>query len=98
MRANVSPAKVERAGKAIHQVQKVCEVFEKQTTRHLSSDTHPYPSFGKDFSTTLKCLLDEQVFKKESNWSYPSFSIDKNILALSAQRICKRRLKDHFLK
>ena len=94
MGANVSPSRVERAGRAIHQVQKLCEVFERQTARRLTSDTHsdthPYPSFGKDFSAVFKCLLDEQVFKKIPDRFYPSFSFNKSIFAISTKELNKK--------
>ncbi len=87
MGANVSPKRVEGAGKAIHQVQKVCQVFEKHIARRVRSDTHPYPSFGKDFSTLLKCVIEEQVFKKVPDRFYPSFSFNKSIFAITNKGI-----------
>ncbi len=62
MKANVNPTMIQKAGKAIASVHHVCQQFELQTSSHVRSDHHPYPSFGKDFETILKALEDEKVF------------------------------------
>ena len=92
MGANVSAARIERAGRAIHQVHKVCEVFESQTARRSTSDKHPYPAFGKDFHTVFKCIIDEEVFqKKATSRQYPSFSFRKNLLrAVHREELIKK--------
>ena len=92
MGANISASRIERAGRAIHQVHKVCEVFESQTARRLTSDKHPYPSFGKDFSTVFKCIIDEEVFKKKATGRrYPSFSFKNNLMkSVSRKELVKK--------
>ena len=60
--ANITPKSVEKAGKSIKVVEQVCTAFEDQTSSYHSSDSHPYPAFGKDFVTVLKELEDQSVF------------------------------------
>ena len=62
MRANVNPSSIQKAGKSIASVYRVCQQFELQTSSQVHSDHHPYPSFGKDFDTTLKALEEQNVF------------------------------------
>lgn len=73
MRANVNPTTIQKAGKAIASVQRVCQQFELQTCNQLHSDHHPYPSFGKDFETALKALEKENVFVPVSVRQHSSF-------------------------
>ena len=49
MGANVNAKKVEKAGKSLATVHRVCQAFEEQTSVRKRSDHHPIPSFGKDF-------------------------------------------------
>ena len=60
--ANVTPKAMQKAGKVIAPVQKVCQAFEQQTATYLHSDHHSVPSFGKDFDAVLKVLVEEEVF------------------------------------
>lgn len=73
MRANVNPTTIQKAGKAIASVQRVCQQFELQTCNQLHSDCHPYPSFGKDFESALKALEEENVFVPVSVRQHSSF-------------------------
>ena len=74
MKANVNPTTIQKAGKAIASVHHVCQQFELQTCNHVHSDHHPYPSFGKDFETTLKVLEEENVFVPLSVRQHNSFT------------------------
>lgn len=62
MGANVSPTAIQKSGKAVASLNHVCQQFELQTTSHVRSHNHLYPSFGKDFVSTTKALEDESVF------------------------------------
>ena len=62
MGANINPKAIQKAGRSISSVQRVCEVFERQTASSQHSDHHPIPAFGKDFETVLKVLEEEKVF------------------------------------
>ena len=70
MGANVNPTSIQKAGKAVHDV---CQQFELQTSSYARSDHHPYPSFSKDFDTTLEALEDENVFFPGSVRQHNSF-------------------------
>ena len=82
MGANISPSRVQKAGKSIASVQRVCQTFEKQTARQIHSDKHPYPNFGKDFHTILKVLKDENVFTSVPGRHYPSFKFKKGLIKM----------------
>ena len=82
MGANVKPATIVKAGKAISSVHHVCKVFEEQTTGHSPSDRHPFPAFGKDFHTVLTLLDEEKVFSKTPGRAYPSFKLKKGTLEM----------------
>ena len=73
MGANIKPARIQKAGKAIATIQHVCQVFEEQTTGKRHSDHHSFPSFGKYFESILKALQDENVFVKVSGRQHPTF-------------------------
>lgn len=62
MGANIKPVTIQRAGRAIGSVHRICLAFEEATTGHSHSDKHPFPSFGKDFETISKLLREEKVF------------------------------------
>lgn len=82
MGANVRPAAIVKAGKAIASVHRICQVFEEQTTAHSHSDRHPCPAFGKDFHTVRNLLDEEKVFNKTSGRTYPSFKLKKGALEM----------------
>ena len=73
MKSNVNSTTIEKAGKAIASVNHVCQQFELHTSKHVHSDHHPYPSFGKDFEITLQALEEEQVFLPLSVRKHTSF-------------------------
>ena len=74
MGANVNPITIQKAGKALAPVHQVCQQFELQTSNQVHSDHHPYPTFGKDFETTLQALEEENVFVPVSIRQHSSFS------------------------
>ena len=80
MGANIKPATIERAGKAIATVHRICLAFEEDTTGHRRSDKHPFPSFGKDFETVCKVLREEKVFIVTAGRQYPSFTLKKGLM------------------
>ena len=73
--ANVNPKSNQKVGKSIGVVQHSrCKIFEWQTSHFNISDSHPYPSFGKDFNSILNVLEEENVFvtgckRKQVFWS-----------------------------
>ena len=91
MGTNKSPARVQRAGKSIQFVHNVCETFEKQTAKRQHSDHHPYPSFGKDFQTVIKVLLEENVFTKVQGRQHSTFKFQKGLMeALSRKELAAK--------
>ena len=64
--ANIKANAVEKAGKSIGVVHTVCKVFEQQTSSSRMSDSHSYPAYGKDYTTVLKVLQEEDVFTTSS--------------------------------
>lgn len=91
MGANVNPAAIQKAGKAIASVHHVCEAFEQQTPSHGHSDHHPYPSFGKDFMTVLKVLKEENVFVPVSMRHHCSFNLKCGLMEkLSKKELLKK--------
>ena len=88
--ANIKPSSVERAGKCIGPVHHICEVFEDQTSNQHASNKHPYPDFGKDLSTILTVLKDENVFVP-SRREHKSFNFKSGILhKLSRKELLKK--------
>ncbi len=71
--ANITPKAVEKAGKSIRVIEQACKAFEEQTSSYHSSDHHPYPAFGKDFSTVLKELEDQSVFVPQCSRQHSTF-------------------------
>ena len=93
MGANISAARVKRAGKAIASVQSVCQTFEKQTSIQIHSDHHPHPSFGKDFYTIFKVLQEENVFGVLPGREYPTFKFTKRILETLTRTQLKQKVE-----
>lgn len=85
MGSNVSPKKIQKAGETIQSIQTVCESFEKQTSQ-VHSGTHPYPSFGKDYETVLKSLVEKDVFSIQPGRSHPSFTFKKSIFNVKSKQ------------
>lgn len=80
MGANVKPVTIERAGKAIASVHRICLGFEEDTTGYRHSEKHPFPSFGKDYETVSKLLREEKVFTLTAGRRYPSFTLKKGLM------------------
>ena len=85
MGSNVTPFKIQKAGESLQTIQNVCEAFEKQTTKQVSGDKHPYPSFGKDFCTVLGALVNNKVFENIPKRSHPSFKFKKSIIQINTK-------------
>ena len=64
--------------------------MEKCSGSTSSSDIHNIPSFGKDFETVLKLLIDENVMEPQQGRFHPSFTFEKGILL--------HYMKDELLK
>ena len=92
MGANITPKAIVQAGKSIAAVHSVCREFEQETCSGStsSSDIHNIPSFGKDFETVLKLLIDENVMEPQQGRFHPSFTFKKGIL--------QHYMKDELLK
>lgn len=91
MGANVNAASIEKAGKAIAAVHRVCQVFERQTAPHQHSDHHPIPSFGEDFNKVLELLEEEQVFVPVSSRAHKSFKFSCGLMEnQSIQQLAKK--------
>ncbi len=82
MCSNVSPDKIQRAGKTLQPIQTVCEAFEKETTNEIQSDRHPYPSFEKDFKLIFDTLIKNKVFSNVPGRNHPSY---KSIFKLNSR-------------
>ena len=80
MGANVTPATIQKAGKAIAPVQHVCQIFEQQTARYQHSDHHTAPKFGKDFKTVLSVLENEQVFVHRGQRKHFSYQFNTTLM------------------
>lgn len=91
MGSSITLARVRRAGQSIQFVHKVCETFEKQTAKRQHSDHHPYPSFGKDFQTVIKVLLEENVFTEVQVRQHSTFKFRKGLIeALSRKELAAK--------
>jgi len=63
MGANASPESIQKAGKSIAAVQWICDIFKNQTSSKKHSNSHLIPDFGRDFTTILEVLEEEEVFR-----------------------------------
>ena len=73
MGANVLLTTILQAGKAIASVHHVCQQFKLQTSNQVHFHHHPYPSFGKDFTTVVDSLEEENVLVPASVRQHNSF-------------------------
>lgn len=73
MGANMSPNSIKKAGKAIAPVHHVCQVFEQQTAPYQQSGHHAIAKFGRDFSSALDVLENEQVFVNKGKRKHLSY-------------------------
>ena len=89
LRANIKPSTVEKAGKCIGVVQHICQAFEQQTSKYLSSDHHSFPAFGNDFITVLKELEECSVFIPQCKRKHASFSIEHGLM----EKLSKKDLR-----
>ena len=80
MGANVKPASIQKAGKALAPVYNICQRFELQTSRSIQSHHHPVPKFGKDFETVLKLLDEEKVFVPMTGRQHDSFRFNSGLM------------------
>jgi L1 cell adhesion molecule like protein len=89
--ANIKPKSIERAGKCVGVVQNVCLSFERQTASLHSSDHHPIPALGKDFSTVLKVLEEESIFVPRCERKHASFDMKKTLLnKFTRKQLCSK--------
>ena len=75
-----------KAGKSIAAVQQVCHTFEEQTSPSSPSDHHPYSHFGKDFSTVLSILEEENVFVAACKRNHETFNLKCGLLESHQKR------------
>ena len=80
MGANVKPASIQKAGKALAPVYNICQRFELQTSRSIQSHHHPVPKFGKDFETVVKLLDEEKVFVPMTGRQHDSFRFNSGLM------------------
>ena len=73
--ANVNPKLIQKAGKTIGVVLHICKIFEGQTSHFNISDSHPHPSFGKDFNSVLNVLEEESVFVTGCKRQHSTFGL-----------------------
>ena len=78
--ANINPKAVQKGGRSIGVVQRICETFEKQTSHYHTSGRHPTPKFGKDFCTILNLLEEENVFVPTCKRKHNSFDFNKGLM------------------
>ena len=93
MGANVNPATILKAGKAIASVHHVCQQFELQTSNKVHTDYHPYPRFGQDFATTLEALEEENVFVPASARQHNSFNFNCGLMETLKKSILLKKVE-----
>ena len=96
--ANINPKAVQKAGRSIGVVQRICETFEKQTSHYHTSGRHPTPKFGKDFCTILNLLEEENVFVPTCKRKHNSFDFKKGLMQrASKSTIIKKTLTKYSM-
>lgn len=98
MGANKKPASIKRAGKSIGIVHNICERFEKQTASRGHSDRHPFPSFGKDFTTIVDQLNTDQVFQVMSTREHKSFPFKSSLIEKLSRKELSKKVKKNIRK
>lgn len=94
IKGNIKPKSILRAGKTLGCVQKICLSFEKQTASRMHSSGHTFPEFGKDFSSVLTILEEENVFVPASSRRHKSFHFNCGML----ERLSRKQLLNKVQK
>ena len=76
--ANVTPSSIDRIGKSIGVVQKVCSVFEDNT--RSVAEKHKIACWKKDLEEVLSCLQDVQPFVNKPGRRHEHFQFTKGLL------------------
>ena len=88
--ANVYPKLIQKAGKTIGVVQHILfKIFEGQTSHFNISDSHPYPSFGKDFNSVLNVLEEENVCVTGCKRQHSTFGLRRLMSKYSRNELIK---------
>ena len=74
------PKAIEKAGKTLAPVQHVCHVFEDCNARCMHSNCHSVPSFGRDFTTVLHVLRNENIFMETDLRGHNSYKFNCTLL------------------
>ena len=92
MGANVRPAAIVKAGKALGPVEHVCQIFE-QTSHYTVQNHHPVPSFGQDLNTVLQVLQEEKVFVLTPRRSHKSFNANCALVKKFSRKDLLKKLR-----
>ena len=79
---NVRPAAIVRTAKVVGVMDKVCQLFEVETTRSTSSTSnyHTYPGFAKDYKLVVTTLQDAKVFTLHSGREHSTYNHKSTLL------------------
>ena len=88
----ITPKIVEKAGKCLGTVNRVCIQFEQQTATRKSLGGHAVPGFGKDFDTILGVLEEESVFTTKHR-SHPTFNFKRHLMDMFTETELIKRIK-----
>ena len=93
MGANVRPAGIVKAGKALGPVEHVSQIFEQQTSHYTVQNHHPVPSFGKDLNTVLQVLQEEKVLVLTPGQSHKSFNANCALMKKFSRKDLLKKLR-----
>ena len=96
MGANKKVSSIEKAGKSISVVNNICKEFERHTATRGHSNNHPFPSFGKDFTTILDLLNEDQVFATASTRQHKSFSLKCGLMEKFGRKDLAKKVKKNI--
>ena len=80
---------MEKAGKCLFTVDRICKQFEQQTASRKSLGSHAIPVFGKDFDTILKVLEEEEIFTTLKKCDHGTFKFTNECTMITLLECCE---------
>ena len=87
---------MEKAGKCLFTVDRICKQFEQQTASRKSVGSHAIPACGKDFDTILKVFEEEEIFTTLKKRDHGTFKFTKYLMEKFTDTDLLKRIKNNI--
>ena len=92
----ITPKIVEKAGKCLFTVDRICKQFEQETASRKSLGSHAIPVFGKDFDTILKVLEEEEIFTTLKKRDHGTFKFTKHLMETFTETELLKKIRNNI--